>query len=159
MISSLRNRHRIMVASLAVIAPAVFVAGVLVRKPFPVSDPSSIIRQKVDSNTTAVLLENKFLWKRRAKVARVIADKNTPSISFIELQAANDLAEPDALVYWSLVQPSQDRIPDNAKLLGKLSNNRVESLSLPEGIGYLILYSLAHRKIVAIDQFPQGGAK
>jgi hypothetical protein len=117
MITSLRNRHRIIIAALAVLAPAVFVAGLSVRKPIPVSERPS----------------------------------------FIAPRAASDSAEPDVLVYWSDVRPEAAEVPGEAKFLGRLSD--VDKSSLPQRPGFILLYSLAHRKIVAIDPSTPGGAK
>jgi hypothetical protein len=132
MITSLRNRHRIVVTALAVIAPAVFVSGLMARKPFPASERSPIILQII------------------RPIIRPGVDSKTTSAH---------LAEPDTLVYWSEARPSAESIPDNAKLLGKLQDVQVEMLSSADRPGYLIFYSLAHRKIVAIDQLTQGGVK
>ncbi|MCI0389900.1 MAG: hypothetical protein MOB07_14215 [Acidobacteria bacterium] len=153
MITSLRNRHRMVVTALAFLVPIVFVSGLMIRRPIPVSDRLPIIQTDPASGQASVLFEDETLWKGLAITTRVVVKGSDGSNLFLELQATRHLAEPDALVYWSESQPISERLPENAILLGKLNDMQVERWSLPERAsavtGYLTLYSLAHRKIVA----------
>ncbi len=153
MITSLRYRHRMIITALAFLVPLLFVCGLIIRRPIPVSDHLPIIQTDPASGQASVLFEDETLWEGLPVTTRVVAMERNRSNMFLELQATRSLAEPDALVYWSESQPGPERLPGNAILLGKLSNMQVERWSLPERAsavtGYLTLYSLAHRKIVS----------
>jgi hypothetical protein len=63
------------------------------------------------------------------------------------------------LVYWHLQPAIQtDRLPDDAYLLGALAGTQKRRFILPEPAmtqdGSLILYSLAHHKIIAATLLP-----
>lgn len=162
MIASLRNRHRIIVTALAFFVPIVFVSGLMIRKPIPPSDRLPITHTDLATEQASVLYEDKNLWKGQAITTRVVVIERDRSNLFLELQGTRNLAEPDVLVYWSESQPLPDRLPENALLLGKLSGVQVERLSLPERAsairGYLTIYSLAHRKIVAAAELSIPGS-
>jgi hypothetical protein len=152
-ITSHRNRHRIIVTALAFFVPIVFVSGLIIRKPIPPSDRLPIIQKDLATEQASVFYEDKNLWKGQGITARVVAIERDRSNLFLELQGTRNLAEPDVLVYWSESQPLPERLAENAILLGKLSGAQVERLPLPERAsavrGYLTIYSLAHGKIVA----------
>src|SRR5262245_60636771 len=153
MITSLRNRHRIIVAALAFFVPTVFVSGLIIRRPVPVSSHLPEIHAGLASEQLSVVFEDKNLWKGLAMITRVVAAESDMSNMFLELKGTRNLVEPDVLVYWSETKPSPDRLPENTILLGKLSGIQVERLALPERAsvikGYLTIYSLARQKIVA----------
>ncbi len=163
MITSLRNRHRIIVTALAVFVPIVFVSGLMIRKPIPPSDRLPITHTELATGQTSVLYEDKNLWKGQAITTRVVAIERNRSNLFLELQGTRNLAEPDLLVYWSESQPLPERLAEKAILLGKLSGMQVERLPLPERAsairGYLTIYSLARRKIVATAELPVPGSR
>src|SRR5262249_20248837 len=150
MITSLRNRHRVIITALAFLVPIVFVSGLMIRKPPPLSDRLPITHADLASGQASVLFEDKNLWKGLAITTRVVAVDRNRSNCFLELQGTRNLAEPDVSVYWSETQPLAERLPESAVLLGKLSGMENERLSLPERasaiIGYLTIYSLAHTK-------------
>jgi hypothetical protein len=58
---------------------------------------------------------------------------------------------PDPLVYWSAAPPAGARLPEGARLLGSLAQAR---FALP-GAGFLVLYSQAHGKGVAVAPAPK----
>ena len=163
MITSLRNRHRVIVTALAFFVPIVFISGLMIRKPVPLSDRLPITHADLASGQASVLYEDKNLWKGQAIIIRVGAVESDRSNLFLELQGTRNLAEPDVLVYWSESQSLPDGLSDNATLLGKLSGMENERLSLPERAsanrGYLTIYSLAHRKIVATAELSIPGSR
>jgi hypothetical protein len=144
------------ITTLALLVPVVFISGLIVRRPFPVSSRLPAIQSSPASEETSVLYEDRDLWKGSAVAARIIAVNGNSPIVFLELQATHDLAEPDLLVYWSESRPVPDRPSESAVLLGRLSGMRIERLQLPAGAlsvtGYLALYSLAHAKTIATSE-------
>lgn len=163
MITSLRNRHRVIVTALAFFVPIVFISGLMIRNPIPPSDRLPTIHTDLGTEQASVLYEDKNLWKGQAITARVVAIEHNRSTLFLELQGTRNLAEPDLLVYWSESQPLPERLAENAILLGKLNGVQVERLPLPERAsdirGYLTIYSLAHRKIVATAELSVPGSR
>jgi hypothetical protein len=59
---------------------------------------------------------------------------------------------PDPLVYWSKGVPNSIA---EAYLVGSLQEGRRAVLPLPAGRGYLLLYSLAHREVLASAAAPK----
>src|SRR5262245_42744186 len=132
MITSLRNRHRIIITALAFLVPIVFVSGLTIRRPLIPLDHFPVIHTDFVTETASVLYEDKNLWNGLAIITRVVAIDRNRSNLFLELQGTHNLAEPDELVYWSESQPLPDRLPGSALFLGKLSGMQVERLALPE---------------------------
>ena len=56
------------------------------------------------------------------------------------------LLGPDVLAYWSPFEPPGDIVPNGAKFLGTAQSRLSGNRPLPRG--YVLLYSVAHRKIV-----------
>jgi hypothetical protein len=61
---------------------------------------------------------------------------------------AEELNEPDLLLYWSVDPPSGDSLPASARLVGHFIAGK-PSVLLPnvDRSGYLVLFSLAHRTV------------
>jgi hypothetical protein len=126
MIQPLRRTHRIAFALLTAALPAVFVAGLAARRP---PAPAERVSDRISlmlASGTEVVADARELWG-----------------------AAVDA--PDPLVYWIEDSPPGNSLPANARLLGSLAFARRAHLEVPAGSGrgYLILYSLAWRKVVA----------
>jgi hypothetical protein len=64
----------------------------------------------------------------------------------------NAVDAPDPLVYWSEAAPKS---LDGAQLVGSLQHGRPAVLPLPASNGYLLLYSLAHREVLASAPTPK----
>lgn len=56
------------------------------------------------------------------------------------------LLGPDVLAYWSRFEPPGDIVPDGAKFLGTAQSWLAGKRPVPRG--YVLLYSVAHHKIV-----------
>src|SRR5215831_15493355 len=162
MITSLRNRHRIIITSLAFLVPIMFVSGLTIRRPIIPSYRLPVIHTDFVTEKGSILYEDKNLWNGLAIITRVVSIDRDRSSLFLELQGTHNMAEPDELVYWSGSQTLPDRLPENAIFLGKLSGKQVERLALPERAsairGYLTIYSLAHMKIVATAELYMPGS-
>ena len=59
---------------------------------------------------------------------------------------------PDPLIYWSA---NSGASPETARLVGPLARGRHAVLDMPAADGYLILYSLAHREVLASAPAPK----
>ena len=104
------------------------------------------------SDFGAVVWTKADLWPDQ----RIITSlrRNAAGIAAVELMF-QDLVKPDVLVYWAAgKETAVESLPDNARLLGALSN-RVP-LPIPADArgeaGRLVLYSLADHEVVAVSQ-------
>lgn len=118
MIQPLRRLHLRIVIAASVALPLVFLLGLLARKPFPLVE---------------IDLPAQRDWPREFS-GYLKPFKETPT--------------PDALVYWSPLNPGSQALLPEARLLGSLHGNFISNASLPSN-GYLLLYSRAQQKVIA----------
>ncbi len=160
MIQPLRRRRRWMMAAITIVLPVVFIAGLAVRKPIPATEdtPSALTVPQAIS-FSHLLFEKTDLWPDLKIITRVYADQQPAERLAVELHPQDYLKIPDLLVYWH-PQPAiqTDKLPDDAYLLGALAGTKTLRFILPEPAmtqdGSLILYSLAHQKIIATTMLP-----
>lgn len=163
MIRPLRQRHRIVISTLAVLLPLAFALGLSSRKapprmqetPTPLRESSAILPQ--------VLFETEDLWPDFKIFTRLLADALPPTRLAVELQPQKNLSAPDILVYWTQQNSGEEAAPlTEAYLLGTLAGKQTRNWFLPEAAlqseGKLILYSLAHQTVLATAslKIPQG---
>jgi hypothetical protein len=142
-----------MVAALAVLIPAGYACGLLARRP-----PAEVERLPgalLPLSAEAVVpgLERDDLWPDlaiRTRTGRIAGGQRR----IVELEPRDDPRLPDLLVYWAGDLPGgPGELPPSSILLGTLPGSRSTRLELPpeaaDGDGRLLLYSLAHRRIVA----------
>lgn len=152
MIRPLRQRHRTMVCTLGVLLPIAFAAGLAARKPVPVAAtvPSGLADQANDFGR--VVWTRTDLWPGQRIVTSL--RRNAAGSVAVEL-IVRDLAKPDVLVYSAAGKDTAvEGLPDNARLLGALSNRA--ALPIPADArgetGRLVLYSLADQEVVAASR-------
>jgi hypothetical protein len=155
MILPLRVRHRAMIATLAVVAPAVFVLALGKRssvRPSPAPDlttwTDSTLVPAGDDWTVLLnpLVQARYLAVEGDSVPRAVA-----------LIARMPVEAPDVLIYWAPSAGDSAALPPGATLLGPLRNPGLERYRLPFSgppEGYLLLYSLAHHERLAIARLP-----
>ena len=150
MIHSLRKRHRVTVCTLGIVLPIAFITGIAARKPVPVSAtlPSRLASNAKDFGK--VVLTKTEIWPGQ----RIITSLRRDAAGSVAVELMfRDLAKPDVLLYWAADKEgtASDGLPDNARLLGALSNGT--PLPIPAEArgeaGRFILYSLADHEIVA----------
>ncbi len=149
-----------MMAAITIVLPVVFVAGLAVRKPIPptANTPSTSMTPPAIS-FSHLMFEKSDLLADLKITTRVYADQQPAERLAVELQPQSYLKIPDMLVYWH-PQPSiqKSQIPDDAYLLGALAGTQKLRCILPEPAatqdGSLILYSLAHQKIIVTAKLP-----
>lgn len=123
----LRRAHRSTWLGLGVILPALLTAGLVLRPP---QAPEERLTDRITlrlANGTEMLADSRELW-------------------------GDAVDAPDPLVYWSRDSAGT---PVNSQLIGSLERGRRAALPLPEGGGYLVLYSLAHSKALATAPAPR----
>ena len=147
MIRPLRQRHRLIVLWLAVLLPAAFVTGLLLRKPVLTADaPTSL-------PAPDPLWTNDHLFTNAPVAVRLLAASpgHPPALS---LTAPAAFLQPDLLVYWLVGATGPvDPLPATARLLGEFSSGPFALPPEPtNGSGRLVLYSLADQEIIAVSQ-------
>jgi hypothetical protein len=156
MIRSLRQRHRVMLITLATIVPTGFAAGLLSRREIP-------IQATIGAELTARAAPEVEVWARNDLWSgynldtRLVRTGDVPSRFAIEISSKSQIVRPDVLVYWAPREvPVQGGVPDEAILLGKFDSVHPLPLPLPEEAvrltGVVILYSLADQEIVATSK-------
>jgi hypothetical protein len=123
----LRHAHRSIWLALAVALPALFAAGLALR-------PPQAAEERVMDRITFRLPDG----------AELVADSRELWGSAVDA--------PDPLVYWS---KTSDKSLAGAQLAGSLPHGRQAALALPASGGYLLLYSLAHREVLARSLAPK----
>ena len=130
-IRRLRVAHRFVFVLLALALTALLIAGLRARRTQP---PISSGAANAPETSGFRLLEKTGLSVRT-------------SGGSIELIPARLTSAPDPLLYWNRT----DSMSEGAMLLGPLDGMSLRRFSIPES-GYLIIYSLAHREVVASDR-------
>lgn len=160
MIHPLRRRHRWLTMAISIILPIAFIAGLSVRKPIPATENIPAGSMRPSSISFAHLLfEKSDLWTGLKIITRVYTDQQPAERLAVELHPQDYLKIPDMLVYWH-PQPSiqTDKLPDDVYLLGALAEMKKLRFILPGPAmtqdGSLILYSLAHQKVIAATMLP-----
>jgi hypothetical protein len=149
MIRPHRRRHRAIVCTLGVLLPVAFAVGLAARRPVPVSAnvPWAVAGQVNDFGR--VIWTKADIWPGQRIITCLRRDADGSAA--VELKF-RDLAKPDVLVYWAAGKgEASGRLPDNARLLGALSNRT--PLPIPAAtcgeVGRFVLYSLADHEVVA----------
>ena len=135
MIAPLRSRHRLMTATLALLAPLGVAAGLAARPTWPGSVPRPAPEGLV--MTPGLGWELGMGWEAGALLLAPPRKARAPRVLVYASNAPTPAALPAAL-------------PEDALLLGPLTGGRVTRLEAPaEEAGSLILYSLGHGEVVA----------
>ena len=123
----LRRAHRYVWIALGGILPAVVAAGLALRPP---QAPEERLADRITlllPNGTEIVADSHDLW-------------------------GSAVEAPDPLVYWS---ETSARSLAGAKPIGSLAHARRSAFELPANAGYLLLYSLAHREVLASAPVPK----
>jgi hypothetical protein len=143
-IAPLRRAHRIATLALACSVPPAFALAIASRPSQPPSGeiPVALAAEIVSG---ALVFERDDLWQPLTIRTRLFTGDAAGPV--VEIAPLADLARPDVLVYWS-ADPVADRLPEDARWLGRLAGTAPRRFALPVGArvdaGRLHLYSLGH---------------
>lgn len=154
MIQPLRALHRGIFFSLAVVLPAVLVAGLSTRHRV-LEPPRQIDLALSNPPGTLLILEKTESVDHHRLQLRLLRDAAKTRDFYVQFVLDSPWVVPDVLVY-SSANPGTDGLPDHAQLLGPFQPKEIYRLSAPAGNGYALLYSLAQQKILAA--IPLGGS-
>lgn len=157
MIAALRRAHRRLHAALWPVAFAVVVAALATRRPVDApSDWPAFLARVEQARTTATgragsTSESRPLWSRDDAFGAWPARLTVYGDGQLELRPRRPLDRPELLLYWIPGALDGDRLPGDARLLGRVTGTHAQRFSLPRGggAGSLVLFSLGHGTIVA----------
>jgi len=154
MIQPLRTVHRRAFVALALVLPAILLMGLGARRP----------RLRPGANATDVqgtgnmVSESGNLWQKHSIRSKFYRKPDRPQDTYVVLLPAQELNEPDLLLYWAAKPPEENVLPGDTQLLGALTAGRPLLLPLNEkGAGHLVLFSPAHQIVfdtAAVERLP-----
>jgi hypothetical protein len=154
MIQPLRTVHRRAFVALAVVLPAILLIGLGARRPGlgPVANPTDL------QGTGNMVSESSNLWQKHSIRSKFYSKPDHPLDRYVVLLPAQELNEPDLLLYWVANSPEGNVLPGDAQLLGAFSKGTAFLLpSNEKGAGHLVLFSPAHQTVfdtAAVEKLP-----
>ena len=145
MIQPLRAVHRRAWVALALVLPAIVLIGLGARRPWltPSAHAAGV------PITAHVVRESSNLWQKHAIQSKFYGTSDRPQDIYVVLQPAEELNEPDLLLYWASDAPQGNVLPGNAQVVGAFTTGKAYLLLLNEKpAGHLVLFSPAHQTVV-----------
>ena len=151
----LRKRHQLMLTGLALLLPIGFGLALQARPEIPAGGGriAALGPAVPQDGTTATQIS----WGELGIRSRYWAASQERA-AVVQLTAAEDLALPDVLLYWS--ENKEDALQGDEFLLGSFFGEQTQRYSLPAGAtstGRLFLYSLAHDEVVGTADLSETG--
>ncbi len=150
-IARLRRRHRVATLALAVLMPPALAIALASRSAAPIQALPPALADAAPSGAPRWSRDD--LWSALPVRTRGFAGD---AGALVELAPLRDPMLPDLLVYWAAGGGS-DRLPDGARLLGRLAGTDVRRFAVPAAGGRLYLYSLGHARLVDSAALPDAG--
>ena len=144
MIQPLRAVHRRAFVALALVLPTILLIGLGARHPgfAPRAHPTDV------PDTGHIVRESSTLWQKHAIQSKFYSRSDRTQDIYLVYQPAQELNEPDLLLYWSASEPQGNALPGDGELVGAFTNGKAYLLPLDERrSGYLILFSSAHQTV------------
>jgi hypothetical protein len=144
MIQPLRVVHRRTFVALALVLPTILLIGLGARRPR--LGPSTHATDVPDTGN--MVRESSTLWQKHAIQSKFYSKSDRPQDIYLVLQPAQELNEPDLLLYWVTNTPEGNVIPAGAQLVGAFTTGKAFLLPLQEKhAGHLVLFSRAHQTV------------
>ncbi len=144
MIQPLRVVHRRAFVALALVLPMILLIGLGARHPhLGLSAHATAV-----PDTGNVVGEASNLWQKHSIQSRFYSKPDRPLDTYIVLLPAQELNEPDLLLYWATNAPQGNVLPGEAQLLGTFTTGKAFLLPLDaKRAGHLVLFSQAHQTV------------
>jgi len=144
MIQPLRTVHRRTFVVLAVVLPAILLAGIEARRP-----GTRLTERSPELPSSAHLVrESNGLWTQHSIATKFYGRSDSPKDIYVVLRPMQALNEPDLLLYWSTNTPQGKSLPSESLLVAPYTADEAFTLPLDkERAGNLILFSLAHQTV------------
>ena len=144
MIQPLRAVHRCTFVALALVLPAILLIGLGARRPRLGPNTHAIDV----SGTSNIVRESSNLWQKHAIQSKFYSKSNRPQDICLVLQPAQELNEPDLLLYWVTNAPEGNVLPADAQFVDAFTTGKASLLPLQEKrAGHLVLFSRAHQTV------------
>ncbi len=143
MIQPLRSIHRRAFVALAIVLPAILVVGLVARRP----SLAAGVKTAEGTAPSQFLMESSNLWQKHSIQSRFYSGPDRPQDIYVVLLPAQDLTEPDLLLYWATNAPHGNVVPGEAKLEGAFRTGKAFLLPIEKRAGYLVLFSPAHQTV------------
>jgi hypothetical protein len=144
MIQPLRAVHRRAFVALAVMLPSILLIGLGARRPRlgPGANATDL------QGTGNMVGESSNFWQKHSIRSQFYSKPDRPVDKYVVLLPAQELNEPDLLLYWATNAPQGNILPGDAQLVGAFTTGKAFLLPLDEkGAGYLVLFSQAHHTV------------
>src|SRR6266568_3543336 len=144
MIQPLRAVHRRAFVVLALVLPAILLIGLGARRPRlgPIAHATDV------PNTGNLVRETSTLWQKHSIQSRFYRKPERPLDTYVVLSPAEQLNEPDLLLYWATNPPQGNVLPGEAQLLSGFTTGKAVLLPLNQKrAGYLVLFSPAYQAV------------
>jgi len=147
MIQPLRAVHRRAFVALSLVLPAILLIGIEARRPR--LGPSTHATDVPDTGN--MLRESSNLWQKHSIQSKFYNKPERPLDTYVVLLPAQELSEPDLLLYWATNAPQGNVLPGEAQLVGAFTAGKAFLLPLNEKrAGHLVLFSPAHQTVFDI---------
>jgi hypothetical protein len=147
MIQPLRVVHRRVFVALALLLPAILFIGLRARRS---SQGPNVYAADVPADAY-VVRESSNLWQKHTIQSKFYSSPDRPVDTYVVLLPAEELNEPDLLLYWATNAPQGNILPGEARLVGAFTTGKASLLPLNENrAGHLVLFSLAHQTVFDI---------
>ena len=144
MIQPLRAVHRRAFVALALVLPAILLIGLGARRPH--QGRSAHATDAPDTGN--MVRESSNLWQKHSIQSRFYRKPERPLDTYVVLLPAQELNEPDLLLYWATNSPQGNVLPGEAQLVGAFTAGKAFLLPLHEKrAGHLVLFSQAHQTV------------
>ncbi len=144
MIQPLRVVHRRAFVALSLVLPAILLIGIEARRPR--LGPSTHATDVPDTGN--MLRESSNLWQKHSIQSKFYNKPERPLDTYVVLLPAQELSEPDLLLYWATNAPQGNVLPGEAQLVGAFKAGKAFLLPLNEkSAGHLVLFSQAHQNV------------
>ena len=144
MIQPLRTVHHRAFVALALVLPAILLIGLGARRPGlgPTAHPTDV------PDKGNMVRESSTLWQKHSIQSRFYRKPDHPLDTYVVLVPAEELNEPDLLLYWATNSPQGNVLPVEAQLVSAFTTGRPLLLPLnKKRAGYLVLFSPAHQAV------------
>ena len=144
MIQPLRVVHRRAFVALALVLPTILLIGLEARRP----DLGSNTHPIDLLGTSTIVRKSSNLWQKHAIQSTFYSKSDRPQDFYLVLQPAQELNEPDLLLYWVTNAPEGNVLPAGAQFVGAFTTSKSFLLPLQEKrAGHLVLFSQAHQTV------------
>src|SRR5438552_8855869 len=143
MIQPLRAVHRRAFIALSLVLPTILLIGLGARHPHLGPSHATAV-----PDTGNIVRESNTWWQKHPIQSKFYGKSDRPQDIYLVLQPAQELNEPDLLLYWVTNAPEGNVLPPSAQFVDAFTAGKAFLLPLEEKrAGHLVLFSGAHKTV------------